>query len=90
MKEIMNIYEIKQGGESDWICAHTAIEALQKLAEITEVDIYDLEVSDDILCIPREVWKDMYITNENGKTKETFYNYMQTAVEPNIMCSTAY
>lgn len=84
----MNIYVIEYyGGEYEFICARSIIEALKVQTSVTGMMISDFDWKDNIYELSRREWHNYFIENEDG-TKTSFSKYMETATQPELFCST--
>ena len=88
----MNIYLFKIDEEEEYIAAYTAFEALKHYNEITELEISEFSDDDDIILIPKEIWKNYnVIIEENGKEKkQTFAEYMKKVDGVEYIASTVF
>jgi len=92
------IYEFSVGGEKEWVCADTLIEALKYYYDLTAMSISEFENDDDIIEIPKEKWAEMKITDTEGIEDDetgfpilmTFAEYMETANRCDIIATTNY
>lgn len=91
----MNIYQIELNGEKEYVCANTAIEAIQTLLKTHGMLFGDLDHTDDIKQLPKEEWGTRSILDDavdeegNYITLMTFEEFMKSAVTPEVFCSTA-
>lgn len=88
----MRIYEIQSGGEKEWICANTAIQALKEYSNITGNSIHDFDDDDEIIEVSEDKWNEMEITfpDESDQKPMTFREYVKDIEAPHYMCSTCY
>lgn len=93
----MNIYEIQVGNEKDWICANTIFQVLKFYHSINDLEFYDFDDNDDIIIVPESEWKnhniiDIENSDENGEyiILQTFEEYMETAIVPDIIATTCW
>lgn len=89
----MKAYKLKTS-EEEVIAANTVIEALLHYNEITDLDINDFNVTDEITEIPKSEWNDYIIKNVDFEFDEpetsTLAEIMKGLNEPHLICSTCY
>ena len=94
----MKIYEIQYNcGEKEWIAANTIIEALKISSGFSDMDLVDFEYEDEIIIVPKEKWKDMYVTDpdcydENNEQRKlySFQEWMDKNNKPDMIAMTAH
>jgi hypothetical protein len=86
--ESMNIYQIELNGEKEYVCANTAIEAIQTLLKTHDMLFEDLEHTYDIRQIPQENWGNFHIY-EDDTPLMSFEEFMSEPKRPEVFCSTA-
>lgn len=87
----MKIFEINwvSQNETEWVAAHTNIQAIKILCNASELTINDFEDTDEIIEVPEEKWNKMFIINEDNQ-KQTFQEWMNENTEPCIIAGTFY
>lgn len=86
----LKIFEIRSGGEKQWICAYTNIQALKILLNLEDTGLNEYDDKDEIVEIPKEEWPKMLIRNSDEDDFTTFEEYMKTATNPDIIATTIY
>lgn len=90
----MKIYRIETGGESEWIVANTAIEALKVYKETTGNGLDYFDNDDDIFEVPESKWDKLKVNfpdedDEDEKWK-TYRQMVEGVVKPYYGWSTVY
>lgn len=92
----LKIFELRWTGEKEWVCAYTNIHALRVLCNITDIDLTDMNDTDEIIEVPKEKWSELYIKNmdfdelndpEDWK-QMSFEEYMKDKTLPDIIATT--
>lgn len=88
----LKIFELRWTGEKEWVCAYTNIHALRVLCNITDIDLTDMNDTDEIIEVPKEKWPEMTIRNSDSDPEDitTFEDYMKKATGPDIIAGTMY
>lgn len=87
----MKIYEFQLGNGKEWVCANTIFESIQTHMRINALEFDEYCDQDDITEVPPEKWSSLFIVDhDSGDLEQTFYQYMETATEPDIIATTVY
>lgn len=82
----LKVFEIRVGGEKEWVCAYTNIGAIKVHSAITDMDLVEYEDTDEVIEIPENKWPEMRIMGD-GDTLNTFEQYMKKAMKPDIIAT---
>lgn len=85
----LKVFKIETKGEETWVSAYTIIHALQTYCFMMDVDLYEFDIDEKIIEIPKNEWGNYTVNHGNNKT-ETIAKFMEKNDEATVIASTAF